>query len=118
MKKLILIIGLFILAGCRKIEMVPPQVIDLGKVSTTTAIRSSRLVNNTLNIEFATTTGSKYSVQVIPFGSETPIFKDGFTAEDTLIKKSYDFTKLKRMNYDLIFIDVKGTEQKIPLLIN
>lgn len=117
MKKLILIIVLFILAGCRKIEMPLPQVIDLGKTSTTTAIKSSRLVNNILNIEFATTVGAKYSVQVVPFGSDEPIFNDGFTANDTIVKKSYNFSNFKRMDYDLIFIDVKGTEQKTPLII-
>lgn len=116
MKKLLLI-ALIALAGCRKIDVVPVQPIDLGKESTTTAIKSSSLINNNLNIKFATTEGAKYSVQIVPFGKEEPVIKDGFTADDTVVVKKYDLSKLAKMDYDLIFIDVKGKEQKLPLII-
>jgi hypothetical protein len=67
--------------------------------------------------EFETTPGSKYSVQIVPFGSEEPVKKDGFTAENVLTKKVYDLSSLKRMDYDLIFIDISGKEVKYPLII-
>ena len=116
MKKLLLIV-LIALAGCRKIDVTPMPIIDLGKESTITAIKSSSLINNTLNIAFATTEGAKYSVQIVPFGKDEPVVKDGFTANDTIVVKKYDLSKLAKMDYDLIFIDVKGKEQKLPLII-
>lgn len=116
MKKLLLV-TLVLLAGCTKIDIPQPQVIDLGKESTTTAIKKASLINNTLDIAFSTTESAKYSVQIIPFGKDEPVFKDGFTAVDTVTTKKYDLSKLAKMDYDLIFIDVKGKEQKLPLII-
>lgn len=115
MKKLLLI-TLIAFAGCRKVDVVP-QPINLGVESKTTSIKSSSLVNNVLNIQFSTTEGAKYSIQIIPFGKDEPVIKEGFTATDTIMTKKYDLSKLARMDYDLIFIDVKGKEQKLPLVI-
>lgn len=106
-----------ILAGCKKIKYVDPYTIDLGKESKTTAIKSSSMTNNILNVQFSTTQGAKYSVQVVPFGKYEPVFKDGFTAEDSVTSKKYDLSKYNKMDYDLIIIDVKGSEQKMPLII-
>lgn len=116
MKKILLTMVIF-LAACTKIKMPTQPNIDLGKESTTTAIKSSSLINNTLNIKFATTEGAKYSVQIVPFGKDEPVLKDGFTADDTIMIKKYDLSKFAKMDYDLIFIDVKGKEQKLPIII-
>ena len=116
MKKLTLIMVMF-LAACTKIDIPAPQVIDLGVQSQSTSIKSITQSGNVVTAEFETTVGSKYSVQIVPFGSEEPIKKDGFTAESTITKKVYDLSSLKKMDYDLIFIDISGKEVKYPLII-
>ena len=116
MKKLTLIMVMF-LAACTKIDIPAPQVIDLGVQSQSTSIKSISQAGNVVTAEFETTVGSKYSVQIVPFGSEEPVKKDGFTAENTLTKKIYDLSSLKKMDYDLIFIDISGKEVKYPLII-
>ena len=116
MKKATLIMVMF-LAACTKVDLPAPQVIDLGVVSQSTSIKSISQAGNIVTAEFETTVGSKYSVQIIPFGSEEPVKKDGFTAENALTKKVYDLSSLKKMDYDLIFIDISGKEVKYPLII-
>jgi hypothetical protein len=116
MKKLALIMVMF-LAACTKIDLPAPQVIDLGIVSQSTSIKSVSQSGNVVTAEFETTVGSKYSVQIVPFGSDEPSKKDGFTAESTITKKVYDLSSLKKMDYDLIFIDISGKEIKHPLII-
>ena len=105
--------------SCKKIDVVSMQstIIDLGIKSNNTAIKSIHQYNNVITAEFKTTPGSKYSVQFVPFGSEQPIKKEGFTATDTLSTKSYDLAALAKKDYDLIFIDINGKEVKHPILI-
>jgi hypothetical protein len=122
MNKLEKLLGLgflltIVLISCRKVEPVPFQVIDLGTQSTSTSIKSIVQNGNTVSAQFATTPGSKYSVQIIPFGSEEPAKKEGFTAKDTLTVKSYDLTGLAKKHYDFIFIDISGKEVKFPIVI-
>jgi hypothetical protein len=118
MKKLTLIMVMFLaIAACRKIEVPPTQAIDLGVQSQSTSIKTISQVNNIVTAEFETTPGAKYSVQIVPFGSDEPAKKDGFTADNTITKKVYDLSSLKRMDYDLIFIDISGKEIKYPLII-
>jgi hypothetical protein len=114
MKKAILISVLF-LAACTKIDVPAPRPIDLGVTSTATSIKSIHQNGNTA--EFETTVGSKYSVQIVPFGSEEPVRKDGFTAIELITKKVYDLSGLAKKDYDLIFIDISGKEVKYPLII-
>jgi hypothetical protein len=116
MKKVTLMMVMF-LTACTKVDVPSPQVIDLGVTSQSTSIKSILQSGNVVTAEFETTVGSKYSVQIVPFGSEEPVKKDGFTAENTLTKKVYDLSSLKRMDYDLIFIDISGKEVKYPLII-
>ena len=106
-----------VVISCRKVEPVPFQVIDLGTQSTSTSIKSIVQNGNTITAEFATTPGSKYSVQLVPFGTEEPAKKEGFTAKDTLTVKTYDLTNLPKKDYDFIFIDVSGKEVKYPFII-
>jgi hypothetical protein len=106
-----------VMLSCTKVDIPTPQVIDLGVVSQSTSIKSISQAGNVVTAEFETTPGSKYSVQIVPFGSEEPVKKDGFTAENALTKKVYDLSSLKRMDYDLIFIDISGKEVKYPLII-
>jgi hypothetical protein len=105
--------------SCRKVDLpiITPQVIDLGKISTSTDIKSITQLNNVVTAEFITTPGAKYSVQIVPFGSEEPAKKDGFTATDATTKKTYDLSGLSKSDYDLIFIDISGKEVKYPIVI-
>ena len=116
MKKLTLIMVMF-LTACTKIDLPAPQVIDLGIQSKATGIKSIVQTNNTITAVFETTPGSKYSVQVIPFGSDKPSFKEGFTASDAMTQKVYNLSTLTKSDYDLIFIDISGKEVKFPIVI-
>ena len=118
MKKATLIMVMFLaVTACRKIEVPPTPTINLGVQSQSTSIKSITQANNVVTVEFETTPGAKYSVQIVPFGSEEPVKKDGFTADNMVTKKIYDLSSLKRMDYDLIFIDISGKEIKYPLII-
>jgi PBP1b-binding outer membrane lipoprotein LpoB len=119
MKKTILLIAIIVLVigSCRKSDYVPAPKIDLGTKSTSTAIKSITQTDNTVAAQFETTIGAKYSVQIIPFGSEEPIKKDAFTATDDVTTKTYDLSTLPKRDYDLLFIDVEGKEVKYPLTI-
>jgi hypothetical protein len=116
MKKATLIMVMF-LAACTKIAPVPQPTIDLGVQSQSTGIKSIVQTNNTVTAVFETTPGAKYSVQVIPFGSEKPAFKEGFTASDATTQKIYNLSTLVKSDYDLIFIDISGKEIKYPIVI-
>lgn len=116
MKKVILTMVMF-LAACTKVVTPPNPTIDLGVKSTSTAIKSISQIGNVVTAEFETTIGSKYSVQIVPFGSEEPVKKEGFTATEVTTQKIYNLSDLARKDYDLIFIDINGKEVKYPLII-
>jgi hypothetical protein len=116
MKKATLIMVMF-LAACTKVVQPPTPTIDLGVKSQSTSIKSIVQVNNTVTAVFETTPGAKYSVQVIPFGSDKPAFKEGFTASDVTTQKIYNLSTLAKSDYDLIFIDISGKEIKHPIII-
>ena len=116
MKKLLLTTVIF-LAACTKVATPPTPTIDLGVKSTSTAIVGFIQTNNTVTAEFATTPGAKYSVQIVPFGSDVPVIIEGFTATDIITKKVYNLSGAPKSDYDLIFIDISGKEVKYPLVI-
>jgi hypothetical protein len=89
----------------------------LGVKSAGASIKSISQSGNIVTAEFQTTVGAKYSIQVMPFGKEEPIKKEGFTANDTLTKKVLNLSELPKKNYDLIFIDISGNETKYPIII-
>ena len=113
----IILVGSLIVYACTKVDIPAPEPIDLGVKSEATAIKSITQVGNTVTAEFETTVGAKYSVQVVPFGKEEPVKKEGFTATETLTKKVYDLSSLTKQDYDLIFIDINGKEVKHPIII-
>jgi len=123
MRKIDKILGLGFLVtllalSCRKIDVpVIMNTIDLGIKSTATSIKSIGQTGNVVTVEFATTPGAKYSVQVIPFGKDEAVKTEGFTATDIITKKIYDLSALPKKDYDLIFIDIAGKEVKHPIII-
>jgi len=118
MKKLTLITVMF-LAACTKVDTVPvvKNNIDLGVTSVSTSIKNIKQSGNIVTADFSTTVGAKYSVQIVPFGSDVPVKKEGFTAMDTVTTKTYDLSTLLKSDYDLIFIDISGKEIKYPIVI-
>ena len=116
MKKVLLTTVIF-LAACTKIVTPPSPIMDLGVKSTSTSIKSISQTGNIVTAEFETTIGSKYSVQIVPFGSEEPVKREGFTATEVITQKTYNLSDLARKDYDLIFIDINGKEVKYPLII-
>jgi len=123
MRKIDKILGLGFLVtllalSCRKVDVpVIMNTIDLGIKSTATSIKSIGQTANVVTVEFITTPGAKYSVQVIPFGKDEAVKTEGFTATDIITKKVYDLSALPKKDYDLIFIDIAGKEIKYPIII-
>lgn len=113
----VIIVGTLLVYACTKVDIPAPEPINLGVKSEATAIKSISQVGNTVTAEFQTTVGAKYSVQVVPFGKEEPVKKEGFTATEALTKKVYDLSSLTKQDYDLIFIDINGKEVKHPIII-
>lgn len=113
----VIILVSIIVYACTKIDVPAPEPINLGVKSEATAIKSIVQVGNVVTAEFETTVGAKYSVQVIPFGKEEPVKKEGFTATEVITKKVYDLSSLSKQDYDLIFIDINGKEVKHPIII-
>jgi cellulose biosynthesis protein BcsQ len=118
MKKIVLMSAfLFIVInGCSDVDD-ESTLINLGVNSTTTSIKSIKQTDNNVNVVFGTTIGSKYSVQIIPFGKDEPVKTMGFTATSEEEQKQYNLNDLSKGDYDLVLIDIKGTETKTPLLI-
>lgn len=122
MKKIDRILGLGFLMtltvlSCTKMDLPEPTVIDLGVKSVSTSIKSIIQEEKIVKVVLETTPGAKYSVQIIPFGKEIPVKKEGFTATDEITQKTYDLTGLPKNYYDFIIIDVNGKEAKYPLTI-
>ena len=113
----LIIVGSLVVYACTKVDIPAPEPINLGVKSEATAIKSIAQVGNTVTAEFETTVGAKYSVQIVPFGKEEPVKKEGFTATEALTKKVYDLSSLTKQDYDLIFIDINGKEVKHPIII-
>jgi hypothetical protein len=118
MKKILIILSCLFLQGCMNPYYDESPVINLGVESTTTSIKSVFQSDNVVIIEFETTIGAKYSIQIIPFGQETPIKKEGFTATNNTTQRVFDLSKESVGYYDLIFIDISGREVKYPIIIN
>jgi len=119
MKKTIIVLGtlLLLIGGCTKPELEEYGTVNLGTTSTSTSIKSVNQTNNVVTVVFETTVGSKYSVQITPFGSETPVKKEGFTATDVTTQRVYDLSNLSKKDYDLTFIDISGKEVKHPIVV-
>jgi hypothetical protein len=120
MKNKLIILGLTLLLvlGCTNYEqeVITPQI-DLGIKSTSTAIKSVILTQHTVTMEFSTTPGAKYSVQMVPFGAEQPYNKDKFTATSATTTRVYNLTEFPKNSYDFIFMDIDGKEVKFPIVV-
>ena len=111
---------LIFIDGCRKYDdfsSIPP--IEFGVTSKTTTISSiSEPQANIFNVKYNLTVGSKYSVQIIPFQSETPVKTIGFTAEASTLVAQYNLNDVAAGSYDLVLTDISGNVIKRPILVN
>lgn len=117
MRKVLSILFLFLVIYSCTDPFIDETKIDLGELSTSTTIKSVTVSDNIVQISFNTTIGAKYSVQIIPFGSEEPIKKEGFTALNETTERVYDLSKETKGYYDLLFIDISGNEVKYPIVV-
>lgn len=118
MKELRILLGLYLLIivtviACTKVDIPAPQVIDLGKESTSTSIvsLSTVLINDKVDVTMNLTPGAKYSLRLIDLNND--IKKSiGFTADNTLVIKTLDYSDVKTGDYTLELIDISGKEYK------
>lgn len=116
--RLIILLGLITLAGCRKVDFYP-QPIDLGVTSENTKIVSvSPIISNgnSVTVNMNTTSGSKYSLSVTDL-LENEVKSFGFTASDLTTQRTLDLSTLKTGDYNLVLTDIKGSESKINIII-
>ena len=120
MKKLlsIVLIGLiFITAGCSDLDVLSTPDIKLGVTAKSTDILSITSVGGQVTVQYAVTTGAKYSVQVYKFAATEPAKTLPLTAEEEIVTKIYDFTDLEDGLYDITLTDINGGTVKKPLVI-
>jgi hypothetical protein len=115
---LIVLIGLiFITAGCSDIEVISVPDVKLGVTAKSTDILSVISVGGKVTVQYAVTTGAKYSVQVYKFAAVEPAKTLPLTAEEEIVTKIYDFTDLEDGIYDITLTDIDGKSVKKPLVI-
>jgi hypothetical protein len=115
---LIVLIGLiFITAGCSDIEVMSVPDVKLGVTAKSTDILSVISVGGKVTVQYAVTTGAKYSVQVYKFAATEPAKTLPLTAEEEIVTKIYDFTDLEDGIYDITLTDINGKSVKKPLVI-
>jgi hypothetical protein len=104
---------IFIVIACTKVEIPAPHVIDLGKVSTSTAIvsLSTALIKDKVDVTMSLTPGAKYSLRLIDLNNDVKK-SVGFTADNTLVVKTLDYSDVKTGDYTLELIDISGKEYK------
>jgi len=114
----IVLIGLiFITAGCSDIEQLSAPDIKLGVAAKSTDILSVVSTGGKVTVQYAVTTGAKYSVQVYKFAAAEPVKTLPLTAEEEIVTKIYDFTDLENGLYDITLTDINGGTVKKPLVI-
>jgi hypothetical protein len=120
MKKLlsIVLIGLiFITAGCSDLDVLSTPDIKLGVAAKSTDILSVISTGGQVTVQYAVTTGAKYSVQVYKFAATEPAKTLPLTAEEEIVTKVYDFADLEDGLYDITLTDINGGTVKKPLVI-
>ncbi len=118
MKELRVLLGIYLLIivtviACTKVDIPAPQVIDLGKESTATAIvsLSTVLIKDKVDVTMNLTPGAKYSLRLIDLNNDVKK-SIGFTADNTLVIKTLDYSDVKTGDYTLELIDISGKEYK------
>ena len=118
MKELRVLLGIYLLIivtviACTKVDVPMPQVIDLGKQSTSTSIisLSTMLIKDKVDVTMSLTPGAKYSLRLIDLNNDVKK-SVGFTADNTLVVRTLDYSDVKTGDYTLELIDISGKEYK------
>jgi len=117
-KKIVILLGLMlVIYSCQDLMNFEEKPINLGAIATSTQILNLVSVAGKVTATFDVTVGAKYSVQVYPFGSLEPVKSIGFTAEQPVVTRTYNFTDLPEGLYDLTLTDISGVSIKKPLIL-
>lgn len=118
MKELRTLLGIYLLIivliiACTKVDIPVPQVIDLGKQSTSTSIvsLSTVLIKDKVDVTMNLTPGAKYALRLIDLNNDVKK-SVGFTADNTLVVRTLDYSDVKTGDYTLELIDISGKEYK------
>ena len=114
---IVLISLIFITAGCSDMDILSTPDIKLGVTAKSTDILSVMSVGGQVTVQYAVTTGAKYSVQVYKFAGIEPSKTLPLTAESEIVTKIYDFADLEDGLYDITLTDINGVSVKKPLVI-
>jgi spore germination protein YaaH len=114
---IVLISLIFITTGCSDLDVLATPDIKLGVTAKSTDILSVVSTGGTVTVQYAVTTGAKYSVQVYKFAATEPTKTLPLTAEEEIVTKIYDFTDLEDGLYDITLTDINGGTVKKPLVI-
>lgn len=107
--------------GCYDNDILAPKEIptDLGKVSTSTLIKTQNIITTTgkVSVLLEVTPGALYSLQLTTIDGKV-MAVEGFTATQVNTVVHLDYTKVPNGSYDLSLLDVSGNVTKIPVIIN
>jgi hypothetical protein len=123
MKELRTLLGIYIsiivfVIACTKVNAPAPQVIDLGKEATATAITelSTAVTTGEVTVTMNVTPGAKYSLQLIDLKGDVK-YATGFTADNTLVIKKLNYSDVNSGDYTITLIDISGKEYKRSITI-
>ena len=116
MRKIIISCCIIFIISCTKVPPVP--VIELGKVSTSTAIDKVEpvLTKGPVTLTLSVTEGAKYSIQLTDLVGDVK-YATGFTADKNLVIKQLDYSDVKSGDYAVTLVDIFGKEYKRNITI-
>lgn len=120
MKNITAITALLLCVGCSDYNYItgPTDNNDLGPVSFATDISSisSTVVSDDVDVVLNVTAGSKYSLYLENIVGDIS-YRHGFTAVHPNTVVTLNLIEVANGDYQLILMDTKGKEDKVPLII-
>lgn len=120
MKKLIAILMVVSIFGCKKVDVLPTDdTINLGaesKSTTITRVYPFLSDGSSVNFDLNVTVDAKYTLQVTDImGNSLKSF--GFTANEIFITKTINVSDLPNGDYDVVLTDIAGKQSKTNIII-
>lgn len=120
MKKLIALLIIVSVFGCRKVEVLPTDnTINLGaEAASTTITKVYPFLSNGSNVNFDmnVTIDAKYSLQITDImGNSVKTF--GFTATQPYMTKTINVSDLPNGDYGVVLTDIAGKQSKTNIII-
>lgn len=120
MKNITAITALLLCVGCSDYNYItgPTDNNDLGPVSFATDISSisNTVVSDDVDVVLNVTAGSKYSLYLENIVGDIS-YRHGFTAVHPNTVVTLNLIEVANGDYQLILMDTKGKEDKVPLII-